>query len=126
MAIRRSINDQLSLSEDPAITTAEREIERRNYGRRIVQTNPALARQAGVGRPDLPSADSFGLVDVNHAAATALTQLPGVTAAMANKVADFCREGGSFVSVEDLALFLDFPAIGVDALRDRAVFIRDA
>jgi DNA uptake protein ComE-like DNA-binding protein len=125
MAIRRSIAAQLSLGEDPAIAAAAREIERRNYGRRMIRTNPALARQAGVGRPDLASGDSFGLIDVNHATALALTELPGMTEAMANKVACFCRQGGSFVSVEDLAVFLDFPATGVDALRDRAVFIRD-
>jgi DNA uptake protein ComE-like DNA-binding protein len=125
LALRRGVDRQLSLAESPEVTAATREIERREYGRQLIRSNPTLARQVGVGRPDQSSGDSFGLVDVNHANAAAITQLPGITGEMARRVEDFCKEGGSFVSVEDLALFLDFPAQDVDALREQAVFVRD-
>lgn len=37
-----------------------------NIARHIVQTNPALARELRIGRPDLPREyDDDGLVDVN-------------------------------------------------------------
>lgn len=124
-AIRSKVESELGLADSAALAEASRELERRAYGRELLGKNPALARQVGVGRPDRPGADSYGLVDVNHADADALATLPGITQELAERVAGFCGEGGSFVSVEDLGLFLDLPAAGVEALRDKAVFVKE-
>ena len=125
LAIRRSVEEQLDLVDSTAVEAASRALARRQYGRELVRTQPALAKQLGVGRPDLPNSDSYGLIDVNHADAASLATLPGMTDDLARQVADFCREGGSFVSVEDLGLFLDLPAPAVDAMRELAVFPKE-
>jgi hypothetical protein len=122
LCVRRSISEQLELQNSPSIANAAHEIARRNYGRELIRTKPALARQLGVGRPDLPNADSFGLIDVNHAGAAAIALLPGIDKDAADKVAAFCTAGGSFVSAEDLGLFLDLPFSCVDDLKDLTVF----
>lgn len=125
IVIRPKVATELDLADSASVKQASRELERRAYGRELLARNPALARQVGVGRPDLPGADSYGLVDVNHADGRALAQLPGIAQEQAERVAAFCAEGGSFVSVEDLGLFLDLPPASVEGLRDKAVFVRD-
>ena len=74
LIVRSSVERQLGvgLVDRSQIERASRGLYRREYGRRLLQTNPALARQLGVGRPDVQVADSFGLVDVNRANAEAL------------------------------------------------------
>jgi hypothetical protein len=109
LAVRRSVEAQLELVDSSAVEAASRVLARRQYGRELVRTQPALAKQLGIGRPDLPNSAT----------------LPGMTDELARRVADFCREGGSFVSVEDLGLFLDLPAPAVDAMREQAVFPKE-
>jgi hypothetical protein len=118
----RKVNRQLSVIDNSAVRRAEREIDRREYGRQLLETNPSLARQLGVGRPDVPQADSFGLVDVHHAGTSGLMSLPGLTEEHAEKVLKFRDLGGSFVSVEDLVVYLDLPQTTIGPLRDLAVF----
>ena len=125
LAIRRTVAIDLGIAESPAMLRAARDVERRAYGRELLQKNPALARQVGVGRPDLPTSDSYGLIDVNHASSATLATLPGMSDELAGRVAGFCAEGGSFVSVEDLGLFLELPAAAVDATREQAIFIKN-
>jgi hypothetical protein len=50
---------------------AEDRIDLRAEGRRLLASKPALAREVGVGRPDLSGASDYGLIDVNHASAAA-------------------------------------------------------
>jgi hypothetical protein len=125
LAIRRTVALDLDIADSPAILQATREVERRAYGRELLQKNPALARQVGVGRPDLAESDSYGLIDVNHANPATLATLPGMSDELAERVAEFCAAGGSFVSVDDLGLFLDLPAAAVDAMREQAVFVKN-
>ena len=125
LVIRRDVELQLNVSDSPEVEAASRELARRQYGRELLRTKPALARQLGIGRPDLPNADSFGLVDVNHADAAVLATLPGLSDDLAKRVCDFCKQGGLFVSVEDLGLFLDLPPSAVEAMRERAVFAKE-
>jgi len=125
LAIRRTVALDLDIADSPAMMQATREIERRAYGRDLLQTDPALARQVGVGRPDIANSDSYGLIDVNHASSATLATLPGMSDELARRVAEFCAAGGSFVSVDDLGLFLDLPAAVVDAMREQAVFVKN-
>jgi DNA uptake protein ComE-like DNA-binding protein len=66
--------------------------------------------------------DSFGLVDVNHAGRPGLLTLPDLTEEHAEKILEYRNQGGFFVSVEDLALYLDLPLTTIGPLRDTAVF----
>jgi DNA uptake protein ComE-like DNA-binding protein len=79
----------------------------------------------GVGRPDIPGSDDYGLVDVNHCPATALTRLPGISNDLAARIAREREQAGGFSSVEDLGVLPDLPPATVDELRDAAVFLPD-
>jgi DNA uptake protein ComE-like DNA-binding protein len=111
--------------EDPMVEAAQARIERRADGRRLLASQPALAHELGVGRPDVPGADDFGLIDVNHVPADTLTRLPGITADLAARIAAARAQAGGFSSAEDLGVLLDLPPATVDGLRDVAVFLKD-
>ncbi len=111
--------------DDPEVEAAQARIERRADGRRLLDSQPALARELGVGRPDVPGADDFGLVDVNHVPAGTLTRLPGITVELAARIVARRAEAGGFSSAEDLGVLLDLPPATVDGLRDMAVFVKD-
>jgi DNA uptake protein ComE-like DNA-binding protein len=112
-------------SEDPAVEAAETRIERRAEGRHLLSSKPALAREVGVGRPDIPGAVDYGLVDVNHCPAVALTRLPGLSNDLAARIVREREQAGGFSSVEDLGVLLDLPPAAVVGLRDTAVFLKD-
>jgi len=107
---------------DPAMEAARDRIERRAEGRHLLASRPALAREAGVGRPDLPGASDYGLVDVNHASAAALTRLPGITQQLADRIVGQRAQVGGFTSAEDLGVLLDLSPDIVDGMRDMAIF----
>ena len=111
--------------EDPRVEAAKARIERRAEGRHMLASQPALAHELGVGRPDVPGADDYGLVDVNHCPAVALTRLPGVTEDLAGRIVSQREQAGGFSSAEDLGVLLDLPPVTVDGLRDTAVFLPD-
>lgn len=108
---------------DPALEAARTRIEHRAEGRHLLATQPALAKEIGVGRPDIPGARDYGLVDVNHAPPAALAKLPGMTDDLANRVVEARGQAGGFSSVEDLGMLLDLPPDTVDQMRDTAIFI---
>lgn len=68
-----------------------------------------------------PGTTDDGLVDVNHASAADLENLPGVGPVLAERIFDYRQEHGPFATVEDL---LDVPGIGegkLGALREALV-----
>lgn len=105
------------------LEAARQRIDRRAEGRRLAARDPRLAREAGVGRPDVPGSDDYGLVDVNHGSKEALCRLPGITPGLAQRIAD-TREGvGFFRSAEDLGITLDLPPQVIDEIQEYAVFL---
>jgi len=73
--------------------------------RLIAQTDPARAREMGVGRPDLPrDFDDGGLVDVNHAPGSELDRLPGLDSDTAHRIVMDRHQHGPFHRVEDLVV----------------------
>jgi DNA uptake protein ComE-like DNA-binding protein len=108
---------------DPALDAARVRIERRAEGRHLAATQPALAREVGVGRPDLAGANDYGLVDVNHAPAAAIAKLPGMTDELARRTVDARIQAGGFSSVEDLGMVLNLSPDSVDQMRDMAIFL---
>lgn len=118
-AYRRAIGSPL----DAAVVTAESRLAERDRARRLALQQPALAREIGVGRPDLPNAQDAGLVDVNNAPAAVLAKLPGVDDALATRIAEARAATHGFSSVEDLGAALDLDGDLVEDLRDRTVFL---
>lgn len=95
----------------------------REQARELATRDPALARQLGIGRPDLRrDYDDGGLVDVNHAPAAVLAILPGMTPDLAARAVELRATRGAFVSADDLALALGLPADWVTALADLTVY----
>src|SRR5262245_1807960 len=107
---------------DPVMEAAQDRIDRRAEGRHLLASRPALAREVGVGRPDLPGASDYGLVDVNHASAAALTRLPGIAQQLADRIVGQRAQVGGFTSAEDLGVLLDLSPDIVDGLRGMAIF----
>jgi DNA uptake protein ComE-like DNA-binding protein len=79
-----------------------------------------------VGRPDLPGAEDYGLVDVNNASQEALCRLPGIAPEVARRIAETRESAGLFESVEDLGISLDLSPSLVDDIREYAVFLYPA
>jgi DNA uptake protein ComE-like DNA-binding protein len=89
----------------------------------LARENPALALEAGVGRPDLPGAYDGGLVDLNHAPAEVIACLPNFDAELAGRVVAARKQIDGFASLEDLGIVLDLPGDQIEHLRDHVVFL---
>lgn len=110
----------------PLLTASERAEARlldRRRAQHLASKDPALAREMGIGRPDVADAADAGLVDVNNAPAAALERLPGVDDALATRIVEARAQVGGFSSVEDLGIALDLAGDVVEDLRDRVVFL---
>lgn len=126
LLVHRDVTRELAAVDPARRAHIEYVQARRAYGRELLEKDPALARQLGVGRPDVAGIDSFGLVDVNHAGRSALDTLPGLTSDNVQRVLAHRDDGGSFRTVEELARFLDLPSDVLAPLADAAVFDADA
>jgi DNA uptake protein ComE-like DNA-binding protein len=113
-----------ALEQDPAYLAAVTRRARREKARALVSSDPALATELGIGRPDLDrDFDDGGLVDVNQVLAPVLATLPGFTAELADAVTEARdRVGGQFFSADDLVVFAGVPANVVESVRDRLLF----
>jgi DNA uptake protein ComE-like DNA-binding protein len=112
--------------ESPLYNAAERaeaRLRERQDAKALARTNPALAREMGIGRPDIAGAADAGLVDVNNAPASALMALPGIDDALATRIVEARVSVGGFSSVEDLGVALDLDGNLVEELRDHVVFL---
>jgi DNA uptake protein ComE-like DNA-binding protein len=127
LAVRGRVFGTQQLSAGDRLHAAEHEALRRRKlreeARAVVTRDPALARELGIGRPDLRrDYDDGGLVDVNHAPAAVLAALPGMTPELAAKAVELRGTRGGFVSADDLSLALGMPPDWVTALADMTVY----
>ncbi len=98
---------EMSGEQEQAIAEAKTELQRRHEAREILRTDPELAHQLCIGRPDLPHRyKDGGLVDANHASAAALAPLPGIGPSLADRIVA-TRDGvGGFDDLNDLSVTL--------------------
>jgi hypothetical protein len=107
-----------------AVEEARNRIDRRKEARHLLQTNPALARDLHIGRPDLPRQyDDGGLVDVNRVAPMILIGHLGLTSAEADSVVRARDSLGRFTSADELCAYAGLSPDRVDELRDLMIFI---
>lgn len=118
----------------PALATARRRnqeavqgarvrMKRRSDARRMVQTNPALARELRIGRPDLPRQyDDGGLVDINRVPGYVLAASLGLTKEEVTNLIAARDKLGKFSTAEELRDYAKLPPGRVDALRDLMIF----
>jgi hypothetical protein len=106
-----------------AIAEAKDRIERRKEARRLAETDPALARDLHIGRPDVPrDYDDGGLVDVNHVPGAVLAGDLGLTPDEVTDVLAARDRLGKFTSAEELCAYTELPPDRVDELRDLMIF----
>jgi hypothetical protein len=106
-----------------AAEAAELRLRDRRRALEIARTDPALAREIGVGRPDREGAADAGLVDVNNASVTALLKLTGVDGDVATQIVEGREKLGGFSSLEDMGVALDLDGALVERLRGTVVFL---
>jgi Helix-hairpin-helix motif len=106
-----------------ALAAAKDKLDRRKEARHLVATNPALARDLRIGRPDLPrDYDDGGLVDVNHVPVGVFSSGLGLTPIEAREVVAARDKLGRFVSAEELCEYTQLSPDRVDDLRDLMIF----
>lgn len=111
------------VSDEPAVQAALARRQRRHHARHLLATDPHLASELRIGRPDLPRQfDDGGLVDINNVPPNALTQLPGVTADIAGQLAAAARSS-ELTCVEDLVVYANLSPALADNLREQLVFL---
>lgn len=112
-------------STDPAVAAVLAARARREEARRLASADPQMARELGIGRPDLGRAyDDGGLVDLNKAPMQAIAQACGIEPAVAETIAEARAAGITFMAVNDLFAFTEIPYTLWDRIRDRALVIR--
>ena len=106
-----------------AVAQAKDRIERRKEARHLVATNPALARDLMIGRPDLPRQyDDGGLVDVNHVPAAVLMSRLGLSEDEMRDVLTARRNLGRFTNADELGAYTQLSPDRIDELRDLMIF----
>jgi DNA uptake protein ComE-like DNA-binding protein len=110
---------------DDAVVAAKERIRRRDESRRIAATDPRLARELRIGRPDQPSDyDDGGLVDVNHVPGEYLRATGGLDAALVSRIVEARQQVGRFDSLHDLELVAGLDPRSLDEVADRLIFCR--
>jgi hypothetical protein len=93
--------------QDQALAEARTEMQRRSEARQILIADPELARQLCIGRPDLPRRyRDGGLVDANHAPASVLAQLPGISPELADHIVTTRESVGGYRDLSDMSITL--------------------
>jgi DNA uptake protein ComE-like DNA-binding protein len=114
---------QMSSPLQAAVEAGDLRLSDREQARRLARTNPQLAQEIGIGRPDRTGGADAGLVDVNNASVTALLELPGVDGDLATRIIETREHIHGFSSVEDMGLVMDLDGDLVEGLRDETVFL---
>jgi hypothetical protein len=108
---------------EEAVQVARSRIERRNDARRMVQTNPVLAWELRIGRPDLPREyDDGGLVDVNRVHSAVLAAQLGLSPEEATNVLVARDKLGRFANADELCDVTQLSPRRLDELRDLMIF----
>jgi hypothetical protein len=106
-----------------AVQGARVRMERRKDARRVVETNPVLARELRIGRPDLPRQyDDGGLVDINRVPGYMLAASLELTEQDVTNLIAARDKLGKFISADELRDYAQLPPGRVDELRELMIF----
>ncbi|WP_409330807.1 ComEA family DNA-binding protein [Trujillonella humicola] len=95
---------------------------RREEARELAGRDPALARDLGIGRPDLGRGyDDGGLVDVNTAPAAVIEQVCTIDRSHAAAIVAARERRGSFYNVGELLVDVDLPPHVAAHLQERGI-----
>lgn len=109
---------------DPAVMVAQQRLARRNEARALFTSNPALAAELGIGRPDLRRHyDDGGLIDINHVPAEMVAWELGIPSAIAEEIVVQRTRVGGFYSADDLVVYCEtVTPYQLAVIRDRLLF----
>lgn len=95
----------------------------RDEARKLASSDPALARDLHIGRPDLPHTfEDGGLVDLNAVSAEIIAAGCGVSQDLAGRIVDFRKSwGGHFSTIEEALAYVDMSEAEAALLRDRGI-----
>jgi len=115
-----------TVTDDPAVAAAKWRAQRRQEARQLLATDPAMAAELGIGRPDRANrryADG-GLIDLNHVPADWLIQELEMTPAQASEIVQVRELKGGFASADELVVYCaGFTVERIAVIRDRLAFI---
>jgi DNA uptake protein ComE-like DNA-binding protein len=96
---------------------------KRQAARELMTKDPAMARELGIGRPDLHMGyDDGGLVDINAATPESLSQACGIALGRAREIVA-AREarGGTYFSIGEVLMDVALPPGEDEALREHGI-----
>jgi hypothetical protein len=124
-SLRRDAAAENMAAADPAVAAVLASRNRRAEARALAAHDPRMARELGIGRPDLPGRryDDGGLVDLNSAPGPAIAALCGIDLAVAQQVVEARTAGVPLLAVDDVFAVCDIPFPLWDRIRERGVVI---
>jgi hypothetical protein len=113
-----------SPAADPHADQVKQARARRGQARSLWASDPAAARELGIGRPDLGRGyDDGGLIDLNTAPARVIASVCGMDPLLADAiVAARTRRSGVFYGLGELVIDIAIPSSVEGELRERALF----
>jgi hypothetical protein len=113
----------IPIDADPVMARALAARQRRVEARKLWSSDPAMARELGIGRPDLGRGfDDGGLVDINSAPAPVIARVCGLDQRQAEAiVAARTARGGSYFNLGELFVDLPLPESVQGTLTEHAV-----
>lgn len=107
---------------DPAVRHVLKARTKRAQARDLASTDPLMARELRIGRPDLSGDyDDGGLIDIASAPGSVIAQVLELSPEQA---AEIVAARDTAITVDDLFSLADLPTSAWDRIRDRAVIIR--
>ena len=109
---------------DPAVLAAQQRLARRSEARALFTSDPALATELRIGRPDLARQyDDGGLIDINSVPAEVITGELGIPLPVAEEIVAQRMRVGGFYSADDLIVYCEaVTPRQVAVVRDRLLF----
>jgi hypothetical protein len=123
--IRRDVSAaprSIPVDADPVMARAVAARQRRSEARKLWTSDPALARELGIGRPDLRRGfDDGGLVDLNGAPAAVIAGVCGIGQQQAEAVVAARAARGGYFNLGEVFVDVPLPDSVQGALTEHAV-----
>lgn len=114
---------RVPVSSDPAVARILERRAKRQAARELLAKDPAMARELGIGRPELHRGyDDGGLVDINSATADVLATICGIDPGRAKAiVAARDARGGSYFAVGEVLMDVALLPAEQEGLQEHAI-----
>jgi Helix-hairpin-helix motif len=109
-----------------AMASIEAARRKRKEARELAVKDPMMARELGIGRPESRQGyDDGGLLDLNLATATQLSEVCGIPQDLAQEVVTSRDALGRFLNVEDAIVYGQIAEEYAPLVRDRGIIVTD-